>query len=359
MRIKLYIYNPYPSVGGSETTLVRFINSIDKNKYEVVLLSLKNNINFFAKIKFINLNSISTLLSFFIIRKIILKDNSKNIIFFSTQYFVNIWSIIFLNRIDNLKIFIYEINHPSEFEYSYSFLEFLKKKIIKFLVIRFYKKANLICGNSKELSEDLSKMVNKKVLTIYNPCFFKINQIKRKIDKKIIRVLNVSRFEMQKDHMTLLKAISNSKYKSKILLNLVGYGSQKKNIIKYSTDNNINLKIYENIKNLEKFYIKNDIFISTSLYEGLPTTMVEAASYCMPIISSNFKSGASEILQNGNAGHLFEISDYVKLSTLIDNFIENKKIFYIKEKKCRKNLSKFSYTKNIKKFNKSLDYLAK
>jgi hypothetical protein len=76
VRIKLYIYNPYPSVGGSETTLVRFINSIDKNKYEVVLLSLKNNINFFAKIKFINLNSISTLLSFF---KIFLHLNAAQI----------------------------------------------------------------------------------------------------------------------------------------------------------------------------------------------------------------------------------------------------------------------------------------
>ena len=31
MKKKLYIYNPYPSVGGSESTLVRFINSIDKN----------------------------------------------------------------------------------------------------------------------------------------------------------------------------------------------------------------------------------------------------------------------------------------------------------------------------------------
>jgi len=359
VKTKLYIYNPYPSVGGSETTLVRFLNSIDRNKYDISLLSLRNNINFFSKIKFIHLNSISTFFSFFKIRKIILNDTSKKIIFFSTQYFVNVWTIIFLNKIKNIKIFIYEINHPSELDYSFSFLEFLKKKIIKFLVIRFYKEANLISANSDELSRDLSKIVNKKVLTIYNPCFFKIHKIKKRIDRKIIRVLNISRFEMQKDHMTLLKGISNSKYKPRIQLNLVGFGSQKENIIKYASDNNINLRIYENAKNLEKFYINNDIFISTSLYEGLPTTMVEAASYCMPIISSNFKSGANEILQNGNAGHLFQVSDYIKLSEIIDNFIENKKIFYVKEKKCRKILSKFLNFKNIKKFNRCLDLLAK
>jgi len=359
VRTKLYIYNPYPAVGGSETTLVRFINSIDKNKYDVVLLSLRNNINFFSKIRSINLNSISTFFSFFKIRKILLNDTSKNKIFFSMQYFVNIWSVIFLKNINNTKIFIYEVNHPNELNYNFNFVEFLKKKIIKFLVIRFYKNAHLICGNSIELSKDLYKMVNKKVLTIYNPCFFKLNKIKRKIHIRKIKILNISRFEMQKDHMTLLKGIVHSKYKSRIQLNLVGYGSQKNNIIEYALSNKINLKIYESEKNLKKFYKQNDIYISTSLYEGLPTTMVEAASFCMPIISSNFKSGANEILQYGNAGHLFKISDYIKLSKIINNFFEKKKIFYIKEKKCRKILPTFSYIKNIRKFNKSLDFLAK
>jgi len=360
VRIKLYIYNPYPAPAGSgsDTSLVRFLSSIDKNKYEIVLLSLRNNINSLSKIKFIRLNSISTFFSFFKIRRIILKDKSKKIIFFSTQYFVNVWSIIFLRRIDNIKLFIYEVVHPIEFDFSFSCLEFLKKKILKFLVIKFYKKADLITGNSYELSSDVSKMVNKKVITIYNPCFFNINKIKRRINKKTVRVLNISRFEKQKDHMTLLKGISNSKYKSRIILSLVGYGSQKKKIIKYAEDNNINLKIYKST-NLKKFYIKNDIYISTSLYEGLPTTMVEAASFCMPIISSNFKSGANEILQQGRTGHLFEVSDYKELSRIIDSFFENKKIFYIKEKKCRKILSKFSHYENIKKFNKSLDNLVK
>ena len=358
MKIKLYVYNPYPAVGGSDKTLARFLDSIDKNKFEIVLLSLKDNINSFTKIKLIKLNSFSTFFSFFKIRKIILNDNSKNIIFFSMQYFVNIWSIIFLKNINNTKIFIYEINHPSELDFYFSFVEFFKKKILKYLVIKLYKRAHLICANSNELSRDLSKMINKKVLTIYNPCFFKIIKVKRKIPTKLIKVLNISRFEMQKDHITLLKGILYSKYKSRIRLNLVGYGSQKKNIIKFALDNNINFKIYENTTKIEKFYIENDIYICSSLYEGLPTVMVEAASFCMPIISSNFKSGANEILNNGNAGHLFKISDYHKLSKIIDKFIENKETFYIKEQICRKNLRRFLYRKNIKKFNRSLDFLA-
>ena len=44
----------------------------------------------------------------------------------------------------------------------------------------------------------------------------------------------------------------------------------------------------------------------TSLYEGLPTTVIEAASYCVPIICSDFKSGAKEILKNGKGGTIFK-----------------------------------------------------
>ena len=207
MKIKLYVYNPYPAVGGSDKTLARFLDSIDKNKFEIVLLSLKDNINSFTKIKLIKLNSFSTFFSFFKIRKIILNDNSKNIIFFSMQYFVNIWSIIFLKNINNTKIFIYEINHPSELDFYFSFVEFFKKKILKYLVIKLYKRADLICGNSNELSRDLSKMINKKVLTIYNPCFFKIIKVKRKIPTKLIKVLNISRFEMKAGYIIILHVL--------------------------------------------------------------------------------------------------------------------------------------------------------
>ena len=86
--------------------------------------------------------------------------------------------------------------------------------------------------------------------------------------------------------------------------------------------------------------------------------MIEAASYCLPIISSKFKSGSREILGNNKFGYLFPIKDYRLLSSLLDNFYENRETFYKKEKLCRKNLEKFSYKKNIRKFNFFLDKLS-
>ena len=96
----------------------------------------------------------------------------------------------------------------------------------------------------------------------------------------------------------------------------------------------------------------------SSLYEGLPTVMIEAASHCMPIVSSDFKSGSKEILGNGKFGHLFPVGNYTLLSKLIDSYYKNPNPFFAKEKKCRINLQKFSYKKNLKKFNMILRNLS-
>jgi len=174
MKISLYIYNPYPSIGGGDKTLHRFVNSINLKKFNVTILSLRSSTSILKKINFIKLNSKSTFWSFFEIKKIILNDKSDKKIFFSMQYFVNAPALIFLKKIHNLKFFIYEINHPNELDYSRDWIDFLKKKIIKFLVKQIYYKADIVAANCKELSVDLSHLIKKKVETIYNPCFFKI-----------------------------------------------------------------------------------------------------------------------------------------------------------------------------------------
>ena len=97
-KTKIYFFNPYPGIGGADTTISRFIKSINLNKYEVEYITLnKNKIPFNRKIKKTQINSSSTFLSFFQLIKIVKKDKNKKKIFFSMQYFVNVWTIIFMS----------------------------------------------------------------------------------------------------------------------------------------------------------------------------------------------------------------------------------------------------------------------
>ena len=76
----------------------------------------------------------------------------------------------------------------------------------------------------------MSKYTNRKINTIYNPCFKKVEKEKIHIKQKRIKILNISRFEKQKDHLTLIKAIKHSKLEKKIDLILVGYGNELKKL---------------------------------------------------------------------------------------------------------------------------------
>lgn len=357
-KTKIYLYNPYPAIGGVDTTIKRLLFSLDRS-YEIEYLSLKKAENYKRKnIKNTVIKSSSTLRSFFQIYKIFKNDKHKNKIFISIQYFVNIWSIIFIKLLLNGKLLIYEVNHIDEFKYFKNFTDYIKKKIMKILIKFLYRYPDIIIANSKELSLDLSKYIKRKIYTLYNPCFEKIKNKKKFYKaKNKIKILNISRFENQKDHLTLLKAIGISTIKDKIDLILVGYGSNQQRIKDFIAQNKINAKIYINESKIDKFYKKANLYVCPSLYEGLPTTVIEAASNCVPIISSNFKSGSAEIFMNGKGGYIFNKGDFKTLSKLFLQFYNNPKFFFKKEIICRKNLKRFEIKKNTDLFKNYLKKL--
>ena len=353
---KIYFFHPYSGKGGADLSISRLINGLDHKKYEVDFLSLnypkiKKKIKYKINYKIINSNR--AFFSFNEINSYIENDkNYKKKIFISNQNFANALSAIFLKKNYNLKLVLFERNHINELENYKNFIEFLKKNIIKILIKFFYKKADIVLTNSKSSSKDLRLLSNAKVKTLYNPCFFKLKRKKKKNKKKKI-ILNVARFTDQKDHLTLLKGFKNSKYNNKFLLYLVGYGYNENKIRQYIDLYNLNnIKIFKNRFKLSSFYKKADLFILTSIYEGFPNVLVEAASFGIPIISSDFKSGAREILLNGSGGTIFEVKNYKKLSNKIDEFYLNEKSFLNKGKICASGLYRFSNKKIIKDFNK-------
>jgi len=356
---KIYFFHPYSGMGGADLSISRLINGIDKRKYDIELITInkpkiKKKIN--AKIKYLQLKGNRTFLAYNLINKHIELDTKyQRKIFISNQNFANSLSTILLRKRDDLKLVLFERNHIDELNYYNDFVDFIKKNIIKFLIKFFYKYADLVLTNSQESSLDLKNFTSCKIKTLYNPCFLKLHDQKRKKTSKKIIILNVSRFSNQKDHITLLKGFNNSRYKDKFLLKLVGYGENEEKINKFIYEHKLkNVKIFKNIFNQKLIYSNSDLFILTSLYEGFPNVLVEAASYRIPIISSNFKSGCKEILLNGKAGTIFNKKNHEELTELIDRFYCDRSFFKKKELICAKNLKRFSYDKILKEFNKIL-----
>ena len=101
----------------------------------------------------------------------------------------------------------------------------------------------------------------------------------------------------------------------------------------------------------------SDIFVLTSLYEGLPNVLLESQVLKKFIISSDCPTGPREILLNGKAGFLFEIKDYKRLSKLILDYSKNKKLLSKKIKIGYQNLKRFDFETNLKNYLKIINSL--
>jgi glycosyltransferase involved in cell wall biosynthesis len=322
-KIKLYIFHPYSRIGGADLSLSRLINNLDDKKYSITFITLeKPKIKFYLKKK-IEIHIIKrkrAIYSIFELRNIVKKDINQyfKIIFISNQHFANIISVIALRGIKSAKLILIERNNPIELDYSNK----LKDKIIKILIKITYRFSDKIIAISKELAKDLEKLCNKKVTTIYNPAFDK--NIFKLAAKKIIKknfkiILNVARFEKQKNHIMLLQSFKNIHNTVNAKLFLIGYGSEKKKIIEYIEKNNLKKRVtlISNNKNVYSYYKIADLFVLSSIYEGFGNVLVEAGMFKIPIISTNCKSGPKEILKNGQCGDLVNIGDKKKMSKLI------------------------------------------
>ena len=359
-KIKLIIFHPYSRIGGADLSISRLINNLDSNKYSISLITFKNpEINFYLKkkIKIKILKSSRTILSIFEIRKIVKqekRDKYLKIIFISNQNFANIISVLALTKINWIKLILIERNNPIELDFSKK----LKDKLIKILIKFTYKYADKIISISKELSHDLKKICKKNVTTIYNaPIDFNKNiSIDKKNKKKKLHnykiILNVARFEKQKNHFMLLESFKQIHNSIDVKLILIGYGSEEGSIIKFIKKNKLEKKILiiKNPKNIFEYYKIANLFVLTSIYEGFGNVLIEAGIFKLPIISTNCKSGPKEILNNGKFGDLVNIDDVETLSKLIIKNLKypNKK----KISKMYKSLKRFSIKKHILSYEK-------
>ena len=258
----------------------------------------------------------------------------------------NVYCII-LALIFNKKIITRSNSSPSGWNKSY-----LKNLIFKIL----FKYPEKIIVNSEKFKREFIKHFSINPKMIYNPVNRSEILIKSKMKinnnffskKKCLKIINVARFTDQKDHITLLKAfnIINKIIPSKLLL--IGYGSNKFKILDYIKKNKINenVKLIDYTFNPYKYIAKSNLFVLTSLYEGLPNVLLESMVLKKYVISSNCPTGPSEILDNGRYGGLFPVKNYKNLSEKILDFANNKKKYNKKVLDAYKSLKRFDEEKN-------------
>ena len=109
-----------------------------------------------------------------------------------------------------------------------------------------------------------------------------------------------------------------------------------------------------NVRNVEKYLIKSDLFINTSVYEGFPNSVIQAINCGVPVIASRSYGGINEILSNGKFGTFFKTGNEGDLAKKIVDFYKYNWKFYKKAKLAHSSLKKYDFKNLHNKFSKIL-----
>jgi len=103
-------------------------------------------------------------------------------------------------------------------------------------------------------------------------------------------VLTIGRLTKQKNHQLLIKAVSQSQFKDKIQLVIIGQGFLKQRLISLARKLKVNLKIISQLPhlNLLSWYQKATVFTLTSKIEGQPKVLLEAMSTGCACLTTQF-----------------------------------------------------------------------
>lgn len=230
----------------------------------------------------------------------------------------NIANILTKNKRTKVIATIHTKLSASGFDWKYRYIVFPLVKLL-------YGSSDGVVTVSKGVEKDLIETIKYKgnnLVTIYNGFNFvdirrlseqQMSNTEQSIYDGCTTLISVGRLSKAKGYWHLLRAMKIiTKEKSNVKLLIIGEGEQEKYLKQLCEELGIDEKVVflGYVQNPFKYVAKADIFVMSSIFEGLPSSLIEALILKKPCVVTDFQSGAREILSPSN--HIEEIqSNYL------------------------------------------------
>ena len=232
------------------------------------------------------------------IRKFI-KEQKPDVVV-SFEYFVNMNAVIAALGLKT-PLIVSERNDPSQLK---------RKRLLNLLRDLLYRKADALVCQTDEVKAYFSKRVQRRAVVILNPIKSGLPKYSGEDSKEII---NFCRLNKQKNLPLLIDAFAiflkdHEDYKLKIY----GDGGERDGLNEYIAQKGLTASVTVLPATTEIYDIasKCKMFVSSSDYEGLSNSMLEAMAMGMPVVCTDCAGGgARTVIDGGVNGLLVPVRD--------------------------------------------------
>lgn len=322
---KILFVNSCLSSGGSEKVMTLLANQFYKMGYDVtmVLLREKPKSYFVADgVKLVEFHYTNKSKVFIALQRLLklraLIKNGHYEVVVSFMFDINLTTLISCLGI-NVPIFISERADPQNRGVSR-----LYEKIENF----FYNRAAGLILQTEQVKDFYAKRVKTPLYVIPNPIVIDRCPYLGKREKKVVAV---GRLSEQKNFHMLINAFEEfGRNFQEYTLDIYGEGPLKDSLVeltkKLGIENRVNFKGY--VTSIPEKIENAAMYVSTSNYEGISNSMLEAMAMGLPTICTDCPvGGAALVIDDGVNGFLIPLNDKAKL-------VENLTIFATDRELC-------------------------
>ena len=146
---------------------------------------------------------------------------------------------------------------------------------------------------------------------------------------KLIRLIHVARLDPVKNQSGLLQGLALLVQRKKLTaedihLTIVGDGNQMTALVALSEALGVStlVEFTGARNNISELLSKSDVFVLSSIAEGIPMTVLEAMASGLPIVTTNV-GGLAEVVTDGETGYLVEKQNSEALGFALEKYINN------------------------------------
>lgn len=310
-------------IGGAEKVALNLANELSKNNEVVVLSAYHQNDKPIVELnKSINIEILSstrksfTLNLFYFVRKVrklIRKYQPASLLGITA----GLNTIIFLSAsFSKVKIIYAEHSNLLNDQYG------LKHRMRQYLGAKFFDGVVTLTEVDRVNFIEKYKIPETRIHTIYNWVEKPYNIKKYTPGNKII---SIGRLVKVKGYDRLIEVAKKLNQKHEFVWDIYGDGVEREYLVheveRLGLSGKVNLK--GSVENAYDVLNDYSIFVSTSTYEGMPLTFLEARNFYIPIVSFDIPTGPREIVNNGQDGILIEAFDIDKMVYELGSLLED------------------------------------